>query len=237
MGMRLHVGTSGYSYDEWKGSFYPEDLPGKKMLHYYAQQLQAVEINYTFRRIPKTSVLENWAAEVPADFQFVLKAPQRITHIHRLKNTDDTLRVFLNVAEALQERLGPILFQLPPNFKKDTARLGDFLSAFRAAKKRMRAALEFRHASWFDDATFEVLRKHDAALCIAEAEDGVEVPFVSTADWGYIRLRRPDYGAPELKQWLKDIRGAKWNEAFVFFKHEEEGVGPKLAAKFLKLAE
>ena len=233
--MRLYVGTSGYSYAEWKGSFYPEDLPAKKMLHYYAQHLQTVEINYTFRRIPKTSVLEGWAAEVPDAFKFVLKAPQRITHIQRLKNSDETLSIFLRVAEALEQRLGPILFQLPPNFKKDVARLRDFLGQFRTGRQ-MRAAFEFRHASWFDDETFDVLREHNAALCIAEAEDGVEVPFVSTADWGYVRLRRPDYGKPELKKWLQDIQRATWREAFVFFKHEEEGKGPMMAAQFLKLA-
>jgi len=233
--MNLYVGTSGYSYAEWKGSFYPKDLPNKQMLHYYAQHLQTVEINYTFRRIPKTSVLESWAAEVPAGFMFVLKAPQRITHIHRLKNSDETLSIFLRVAQALEQRLGPILFQLPPNFKKDTPRLRDFLGQFRTGRQ-MRAAFEFRHASWFDDETFDVLREHNAALCIAEAEDGVEVPFVSTADWGYIRLRMPDYSPAELKQWLQRIRQAKWSDAFVFFKHEEEGKGAAMAQRFVKLA-
>ena len=233
--MNLYVGTSGYSYAEWKGSFYPKDLPNKQMLHYYAQHLQTVEINYTFRRIPKTSVFEGWAAEVPADFKFVLKAPQRITHIHRLKNSDDTLAIFLRVAQALEQRLGPILFQLAPNFKKDAPRLRDFLAAFQTGRQ-MRAAFEFRNASWFDDETFDVLREHNAALCIAEAEDGVQVPFVSTADWGYVRLRMPDYGDAELKQWLQRVRQAKWRDAFVFFKHEEEGKGAAMAQRFVKLA-
>ncbi len=166
--MNLYVGTSGYSYKEWKGAFYPEDLPAKQMLHYYGERFRTVEINNTFYRMPKASVLEAWAAEVPADFRFVLKAPQRITHMQRLKGTDDSVSYLLQVAGALQERLGRLLFQLPPNFQKDVERFRDFLALL---PRQSRSAFEFRHESWFDDEVFGPLREHQAALCIAEAED------------------------------------------------------------------
>jgi uncharacterized protein YecE (DUF72 family) len=234
--MNLYVGTSGYSYKEWKGTFYPEDLPAKRMLHYYAERFRTVEINNTFYRMPKASVLEAWAAEVPSppvDFKFVLKAPQRITHIQRLKEAADLVSYLLEVAGVLEERLGPLLFQLPPNFKKDVPRLRDFLALL---PRERRAAFEFRHQSWFDDEVFTLLREHQAALCIAEAEDKLDVPFVSTADWGYLRLRRPDYGDAELQTWVKRVQEQNWDDAFVFFKHEDEGKGPQLAKRFLELA-
>jgi len=231
--MNLYVGTSGYSYKEWKGTFYPEDLPEKKMLRFYGERFRAVEINNTFYRMPKESVLEAWAAEVPADFKFVLKASQRITHMQRLKDADDSVAYLLKVVAALGKRLGPLLFQLPPNFKKDAARLKDFLARLPPDR---RAALEFRHESWFDQEIFELLRDHQTALCIAEAEEGVEVPFVSTANWGYLRLRRPDYGDPELTTWINRVRQQDWQEAFIFFKHEDEGKAPQMAKRFLELA-
>jgi uncharacterized protein YecE (DUF72 family) len=231
--MNLYVGTSGYSYKEWKGSFYPEDLPAKEMLRYYGERFKTVEINNTFYRMPKASVLEAWAAEVPADFRFVLKASQKITHFARLKDAGDPVAYLLKVAGVLGERLGPLLFQLPPNLKKDAARLRDFLALLPVDR---RAAFEFRHQTWFDDEAFGLLREHKAVLCIAEAEDGVEVPFVSTADWGYLRLRMPDYTPADLKTWLKRVRESGWTDAFVFFKHEDEGMGPKLAKRFLDLA-
>jgi len=231
--MNFYLGTSGYSYKEWKGPFYPEDLPEKQMLRFYGERFRTVEINNTFYRMPKASVLENWAEEVPADFKFVLKASQRITHMQRLKDTGDSVSYLLKVAGVLKERLGPLLFQLPPFLKKDLPRLREFVALL---PNDRRAAFEFRHESWFDEEIFALLREHQVALCIAEAEDGVEVPFVSTADWGYLRLRRPDYGDPELKVWRQRIQDQGWSDAFVFFKHEDEGVGPKLAARFLELA-
>ena len=230
--MNLYVGTSGYSYKEWKGSFYPEDLPANRMLHYYGENFRSVEINNTFYRMPKASVLEAWAAEVPADFKFVLKGSQRITHVQRLKDAGDSVSYLLKVAGALNERLGPLLFQLPPYLKKDVPRLREFLALLPPDR---RAAFEFRHQSWFDDEIFGLLRDHQAALCIAEAEGDLEVPFESTADWGYLRLRRPDYGDPELKTWVKRVRQQNWRDAFVFFKHEEEGKGPQMARRFLEL--
>ena len=230
--MNLYVGTSGYSYPEWKGTFYPDGLPEKQMLRFYGERFRSVEINNTFYRMPKSSVLESWAGEVPADFKFVLKAPQRITHMQRLKDAGDNVAYLAKTAAALKERLGPLLFQLPPYLKKDLPRLRDFLPLIR----EQRAAFEFRHQSWFDDEVLSLLREHRAALCIAEAENDLSIPFVSTAEWGYLRLRRPDYGDTELKTWADRVHGQKWQDAFVFFKHEEEGMGPKMARKFLELA-
>ena len=231
--MNLYVGTSGYSYKEWKGTFYPEDLPEKRMLHYYGEHFRTVEINNTFYRMPSVSLLQSWAGEVPADFKFVLKAPQAITHMQRLKDAEESVSYLLDVTGVLKERLGALLFQLPPGMKKDLPRLRDFFSLL---PPQRRVAIEFRHESWFEEEVFALLHNYNAALCVAEADEGVKVPFVSTGDWGYLRLRRADYGAPELKQWAKRIQAQKWRDAYVFFKHEEEGKGPLLARRFLELA-
>ncbi len=231
--MTLYVGTSGYSYKEWKGTFYPKDLPIKQMLRYYGERFRTVEINNTFYRMPNATVLEAWTGEVRADFQFVLKASQRITHRQRLKDAADSVSQLLEVAGALKERLGPLLFQLPPNLKKDVPRLRAFLALLPSQR---RAAFEFRHASWFDKEVFGLLRDHQAALCIAEAGDDLEVPFVATADWGYLRLRRLDYRDVELRKWVKRVREQDWRDAFVFFKHEDKGTGPRMAKRFLELA-
>jgi uncharacterized protein YecE (DUF72 family) len=231
--MQLYVGTSGFAYKEWKGSFYPADLPQKRMLHYYGEHFHTVEINNTFYRMPTVSLLESWAGEVPDDFRFVLKASQRITHQRRLVDADEDVGYLLDVAAALKQRLGALLFQLPPNLKKDAPRLDAFLALLPPPH---RAAFEFRHPSWFDDEVFALLHDHQAALCIAEAEGDLEVPCVATADWGYLRLRRPDYGDAELKAWAKQVRQQDWHDAFVFFKHEEAGRGPQLAQRFLQLA-
>jgi uncharacterized protein YecE (DUF72 family) len=230
--MHLYVGTSGFSYPRWKGSFYPRDLPAKQMLRYYGERFRTVESNNTFYRMPTASGLEAWAGDVPAGFRFVLKAPQQITHIKRLRNTDDLVAQLIEAAGALKDRLGPLLFQLPPNFKKDVPRLRDFL----ALLPQSCTAFEFRHPSWFDDEVFGLLRNRQAALCVAEADDDLEVPPVATADWGYLRLRRPDYGDADLRKWVKWVRGQDWREAFIFFKHEDEGKGPRLAKRLLELA-
>jgi uncharacterized protein YecE (DUF72 family) len=182
--------------------------------------------------MPKENVLEDWAREVPDAFKFVLKASQRITHMQRLKDAGDSLSYLLKVAGILRERLGPFLFQLPPNFQKDASRLREFLALL---PPNRRAAFEFRHQSWFDDEIFGLLREHRAVLCIAEAENDLEIPFVSTADWGYLRLRRPDYGDAELKAWGERVGGQPWTEAYIFFKHEDEGKGPLMAKRFLEL--
>jgi uncharacterized protein YecE (DUF72 family) len=231
--VNLYVGTSGYSYKQWKGTFYPRDLPNRRMLPFYGERFRTVEINNTFYRLPRASVLQAWAADVPADFQFALKAPQAITHRQRLKDAGVSLSQWLEVALALKERLGPLLFQLPPNFKKDVSRLRDFLALLPSER---RVAWEFRHPSWFDEEVFKLLRDHQAALCIAEAENDLEVPFVATADWGYLRLRRPDYSDAEVRRWVKRLRKQDWQDVFVFFKHEDEGKGPRMAKRFLELA-
>ena len=229
--MRLLVGTSGFSYKEWKGSFYPEDLPAEGMLKFYASKLPAVEINNTFYRMPKASVLAQWAEQVPDGFRFVLKASQQITHRLRLKNCEQPVKYFLDVASTLGDRLGPALFQLPPNLKKDLPLLADFLALLPPAS---RAAFEFRHASWFEDDVFEALKGKGAALCIAEDED-LATPLQATAGWGYLRLRRQDYDEQALADWAGKVALQKWDETFVFFKHEDGGTGPKLAARFLEI--
>ena len=229
--MGLYVGTSGFAYKEWKGPFYPADLPDARMLHFYGERFRTVEVNNTFYRMPKPSVLEGWAADVPPGFRFVLKASQRITHYQRLKDTDESVAYLLKVSASLGDRLGPFLFQLPPHLRKDVPRLATFLAKLAPPA---RAALEFRHESWFDDEVFAVMREHNAALCIAQAEE-LDVPFVSTADWGYLRLRLPDYDDAGLAEWAERVREQAWGDAFVFFKHEDAGKGPMLASRFLEL--
>lgn len=231
--MLLYVGTSGYSYPQWKGSFYPGDLPARNMLNYYGGQFNSVEINNSFHRMPKESVLAGWRDEVPAQFRFVLKAPQRITHVNRLRDVDDSVSYLFDVAGVLGERLGGVLFQLPPSLKKDLPLLHDFLALIPPGR---RVALQFRHRSWLDDEVFALLKRNDAALCIADIEDDVEIPVVATANWGYLRLRRREYSAEDLKKWADLVRGQGWREAFVFFKHEDEARGPQLARQFLEVA-
>jgi uncharacterized protein YecE (DUF72 family) len=231
--MKFFVGTSGYGHKEWKGSFYSEKLPQKDMLAYYANHFSAVEINYTFRRLPRPSVVESWAQQVPASFRFVLKAGQVISHFKRLQNTEKETDDFLRIASILKKRQGPVLFQLPPNFKKDVPRLAAFLSSI---KGRARAAFEFRHPSWFDDEVVDCLRRHKSALCVADSEDLPVADLVRTANWGYVRLRRERYADKSLRKWISAIRSRRWNEVYVFFKHEDSAAGPKLAGRFLELA-
>ena len=230
--MNLHVGTSGYSYKEWKGNFYPEGLPAKEMLSYYAQRLPAVEINNTFYRLPQASMIENWRDQVPTSFRFSIKATQRITHIKRLKNVAEETKYLIETVALLEERLGVILFQLPPNSKKDAERLRDFLTLLPADP---RAAFEFRHESWLDDEILDLLRSKNCALVVSDTDEKPLDEIISTADWGYLRLRRTSYEEKDLVEWMKRVRDQKWHDAFIFFKHEDEGVGPKLAAQFIEL--
>ena len=229
--MKLLTGTSGFAYKEWKGTFYPADLPASAMLRFYAGRFPTVEINNTFYRMPSESVLRQWAEEVPPEFCFVLKASQQITHRKRLKEVDEPLAYFFRIARALEGRLGPTLVQLPPNLKKDTARLQAFLEL---VPSDVRVALEFRHASWFDDEVFEALRSRGAALCIAHDQEQ-DTPPVATASWGYLRLRQVNYSDDALVEWVNVVRVQPWSEAFVFFKHEDEGTGPKLAQRFAEM--
>jgi len=230
--MNVRVGTSGYSFPEWKGNFYPEKLAAKDMLRYYAERLPTVEVNNTFYRLPKESVVNDWAGDVPEDFHFVLKASQRITHFQRLKECDDLLKYLYRVSSALGSKLGALLFQLPPNFKKDLPRLQSF---FAALPDRRRIAVEFRHESWFDDETFAALREQSVALCVSDTGEEPATPLVATTGWGYLRLRREEFGDQELRDWARRIREQPWQDVYVFMKHEEEGRGPKLAARLAEI--
>jgi len=230
--MNILVGTSGWSYKEWKGAFYPADLSAEDMLRYYGARLPAVEVNNSFYRIPKESVLLEWAEQTPPEFRFVLKASRRITHINRLVDQDDSLAYFLRIANVLGEKLGPTLFQCPPSLKKDIGRLRDFLAK---VPRTWRAALEFRHQSWFDEEVYEALRAHDVALVAVDGDEG-PTPLVPTASWGYLRLRRTQYTEDELKGWAERIESQPWGEAFAFLKHEEDSpAGPEAATKLKEM--
>jgi uncharacterized protein YecE (DUF72 family) len=227
--MKLYAGTSGYSYKEWKGDFYPEKIAADQMLSFYSTKLPAVEINNTFYRLPKRELIELWSSQVPPEFRFVIKAAQKITHMRRLKGAGDETSYLMDTVSALEDKLGVVFFQLPPNFKKDTERLGAFLEEL---PEGTRIAFEFRHATWFDDEVYALLRSHNVALCLADTDEELEVPLVSTADWGYMRLRRPEYPPAELSRWRQWVESQQWNTAFVFFKHEA-AEGPKMAMDFL----
>jgi uncharacterized protein YecE (DUF72 family) len=229
--MKFWIGTSGFQYAEWKGNFYPEDLPTAKMLPFYAERFSTTEINYTFHRIPAPKTIDNWKAQTPEKFRFALKAPQKITHWSKLRDCADTLEYFCKVVTGLGERLGPVLFQLPPTFKKDADVLSSFLREF----PEMRAAFEFRHESWFDEEIFDLLKSRNVALCIADT-DTIATPRKITADYGYLRLRREDYSDADVKGWSEFVRdqNANWKDAFVYFKHEESGIGPKLAQQMIE---
>lgn len=234
--MDIRVGTSGYSYAPWKGRFYPAKLPAAQMLAYYATKLRTVEINNTFYRLPAADVVTRWAQETPADFVFAVKSPKRITHDRRLLEVDDVLARFAELAGALGAKLGPVLFQLPPFQRKDLPRLHAFLTALAATAPALRAAFEFRHVSWFDDEVYDALGRAGAALCLAEDEK-LSTPRVATTSWGYARLRKPDYTASELADWVRffEEQKARWGQSFVFFKHEDEAVGPRLATEMVQL--
>jgi uncharacterized protein YecE (DUF72 family) len=232
--MELYVGTSGYSYDEWRGSFYPDDLPAKRMLSYYGERLNAVEINNTFYRLPKASVLEGWGDQVPDGFRFSIKASRRITHFTRLKpESREPTEYMMSTLTALGSRVGAVLFQLPPNLPKDEVRLTAFLDSL---PSKTPAAFEFRHPSWADAGVHQALRERDMAFVCADTEASEsDEPIVRTASWGYLRLRRPDYQDADLARWAQRVAAEGWDRAFVFFKHEDEGAGPKLAARFGEL--
>ena len=227
----IYIGTSGYNYPEWKGTFYPSDLAAAKMLPYYAERLSTVEINYTFYRMPNEKIVAGWAAQTPAHFKFTLKAPRRITHDSRLRGSESALQRFCEVAGTLGDRLGALLFQLPPNFRKDLGCLEAFLAAL---PRGARAAFEFRHASWHDEDVFAALRAHHVALCIADSEK-MSTPVVNSAAYGYLRLRDAGYQDEDLARWADVIVGHldAWSDVFVYFKHEEAGTGPVFAAASL----
>ena len=230
--MKLYVGTSGYSYKEWKGRFYPETIAPKDMLAYYASRLHAVELNNTFYRMPQPSVIESWKAQVPKNFRFSVKAPQSITHFRRLNNAGAQTQLMLETVAALDDRLGAVIFRLPENMKKDLKRLEMFLKEL---PDDTPAVFDFRHPTWFDDEVVALLLSQNRVFCVSDIEELPESYTFKTADWGYVRLRRERYTKAELVKWVKRIKAQKWKDTYVFFKHEDEGTGPKLAAQFLEL--
>jgi uncharacterized protein YecE (DUF72 family) len=227
----IWVGTSGFQYKEWKGTFYPETLSLAKTLPYYAERFSTTEINYSFRRIPSEKTLTNWSANTPQKFRFSLKAPQEITHFRKLHDCTEVLNRFCEALKTLGEKLGPVLFQLPPFLKYDNALLKDFLAT---VPPDLRSAFEFRHDSWFNDDTFAALKAKNAALCIAETDE-LSTPIVVTANFGYFRLRKIDYTKTDIKRWAKvvDQHRSQAKDIFIYFKHEETGTGPKFARQLL----
>ncbi len=236
--MEFYIGTSGYNYKGWKGPFYQEKFADKDMLEFYGQHFKSVEINNSFYHVPKPDVVKAWAEQVPEEFRFSMKATRRITHQKRLKNVEEETAYFAEIASNLGDRLGAVLFQLPPYLKKEMERLQAFVDQL---PDGMPAAMEFRHDSWFDDEVRDCLQSKNIALCFAhEDEDSaedVERRFAATASWGYLRLRGSGYDEAELSKFADKIKSETWDRAFVFFKHEEEGLGPKLATQFEAVAQ
>ena len=233
--MKVLVGTSGWSYKEWKGSFYPPKMPAEEMLRFYGERFPSVEVNNSFYRIPAEHVLASWAEQVPEQFRFIMKASRRITHHNRLNDEDGSLAYFLRAVNPLGERLGPTLFQLPPTLKKDVERLKQFLGKL---PQRWTAAMEFRHASWFDEEVCDVLRSHGVALAAVdeEAAEGTGAPLVATAGWGYLRMRGTAYDTTTLESWAARIRAQPWSEAYLFLKHEDGSPqGPAAAAEMQEI--
>jgi len=233
VGSPIWIGTSGFQYPEWKGTFYPDKLATKKMLAYYGRYFPTTESNYTFRTIPSVKTLSNWSAETPENFRFTLKATQEITHFKKLRGCDDVMTRFWEAASTLNEKLGPVLFQLPPYFKKDLPVLNKFLASLPLG---MKCAFEFRHESWFSEDVYAALHAKNAALCIADSEK-LKTPVILTADHGYFRLRDEGYTEKDIARWAEVIsgHGKQVKLTYVYFKHEESGIGPKFAAQLMDL--
>ena len=229
---RLLAGASGYSFKEWKGTFYPRDMKPDAMLAFYSGRLPTVEINNTFYRMPKAEVLENWAKTVPQDFRFAIKASRRITHMSRLKaeSSADSLGYLYRNLATLGAKRGPVLFQLPPQFRKDLARLSEFLALL---PEDHRAAFEFRNDSWFSDEVYEALKKAGASLCLSEREDAALPPLTETAPWGYVRLRLEQYSDDDLAAWAKRLAATSWRQIHVYFMHEP--TAPAYASTLMRL--
>src|SRR4030042_3929776 len=231
--MKIYVGTSGYGYREWKGKFYPEKISPREMLRFYSERFNTVEINNTFYHMPTEGVLSSWAEQVRSDFVFAIKAPQVITHLKRLRNVGEETEYLFGSLSVLGRKLGPVLFQLPGSFHVDRPALEAFLDLI---PNNMSCAFEFRSPSWLDVEILDLLRKRGCSLCIADSDENPTNEIISTAPWGYLRLRRSDYTDVDLSQWMERILSQKWERAFVFFKHEEEAKGPEMAMRFRELA-
>jgi uncharacterized protein YecE (DUF72 family) len=232
--MKICVGTSGYGYKEWKGIFYPEKIAPHEMLHFYGTRLNAVEINYTFYHMPTVAGLTDWAEQVPDDFSFSLKAPQVITHLKLLRHVDEEAKYFFRTLALLGKKAGPPLFQLPGSFRAKPEVLEEFLALIPDHRS---CAFEFRSKSWFKKEILDLLRAKGHSLCTADSDEKPAEEIISTAPWGYLRLRRSDYTEADLSLWLDRILAQKWEQAFVFFKHEDEAKGPELARQFQELAD
>jgi uncharacterized protein YecE (DUF72 family) len=230
--MKIHVGTSGYGYKEWKGIFYPEKISPREMLRFYSARLNAVEINNTFYRMPTEAVLGSWAEQVPEGFVFAIKAPQVITHLKRLRHVEEETGYLFRTLSVLDRKLGPVLFQFPGSFHADLPALKAFLDLV----PDMPCAFDFRSPSWLDDKIPDLLRKKGFSLCIEDTDEHPADAIISTAGWGYLRMRRSDYTDADLSQWMERVLSQKWKRAFVFFKHEEEAKGAEMAMRFQALA-
>jgi uncharacterized protein YecE (DUF72 family) len=232
--MEFYVGTSGYAYKEWKGKFYPEKIPAGRMLGFYSGLLNTVEINNTFYRMPRESVVLSWSKEVHEGFVFAIKAPQVITHLKRLRGVLEETDYFFRTISALDQKLGPVLFQFPKSFRVNRPVLQDFLGLIPRARK---CAFEFRNPAWLSDEILNLLEENGASLCIADADENPATEIARTAQWGYLRLRRSDYQDADLSKWLERILLQKWEKAFIFFKHEDEAKGPEMAMRFRELVQ
>lgn len=230
--MQIHVGTSGYAYKEWKGEFYPEKISSKDMLGFYSERLSVVEINNTFHRMPTERVLTSWARQVPDGFTFAIKAPQVITHVKRMKEVGEEVEFLFKSLSTLDTKLGPVLFQFPKSLRSNRDRLESFLDLIPSNAK---CAFAFRSPSWHDAEILDILRARDHSLCIEDTDEEPADEIIGTASWGYLRLRRADYSEADLSQWADRVTAQAWDKAFVFFKHEGEAKGPKLAMRFREL--
>jgi uncharacterized protein YecE (DUF72 family) len=232
--MKIFVGTSGFSYKEWQGKFYPEKVSPKEMLRFYSKRLAAVEINNTFYHMPTERVLTSWAEQVPEDFIFALKAPQVITHLKRLRHVDEEAEYFFRTLAILDRKLGPVLFQFPKSFRADRSALEDFLALI---PDNISCAFEFRSPTWLKTEILDLMRDRGFSLCTPDADENPAAEIIKTASWGYLRLRRADYTEADLSHWLAKILAQQWDKAFVFFKHEAEAKGPEDALRFRELSD
>ena len=230
--MNIYVGTSGFAHKEWEGKFYPEKISPKEMLRFYAERLNTVEINNTFYHMPKESVLTSWAEQVPRDFVFALKAPQVITHMKQLRNVFEQTEYLFRSLSVLEKKLGPILFQFPKSFHVDRPALEGFLPLIPGTAS---CAFDFRSPTWLEGGALDLLREKGCSWCIEDTDENPIEKIISTAPWGYLRLRRSDYTDADLSQWAERILLQKWERAFVYFKHEDEAKGAELAMHFQKL--